>query len=181
MAYTHLVVMGVAGAGKSTVAALLAERLGWSYAEADDFHPRANIAKMAAGAPLSDADRQPWLRAVRDWLSRQAGHTVVACSALRRAYRDVLREAGGRVRFVHLSGDPRLVAERVERRDDHFWPPELLPTQYQTLEPLAADEDGVEIDLATPLEGIAQRVVDWLGATPPPGRPQACPASADTP
>ncbi|MQA24739.1 MAG: gluconokinase [Micromonosporaceae bacterium] len=158
--------MGVAGAGKSTVAALLGERLRWSYAEADDLHPRANIDKMAAGVPLDDEDREPWLRAVRDWLSLQPSHTVVACSALRRSYRDILREASGRVRFVHLSGEPHLVAQRVEGREGHFWPAGLLPSQYHTLEPLAADEDGVTVDINAPPSRIVQQVVDWLSASP---------------
>ena len=103
--HQHLVVMGVAGVGKTTVAALLADRLGWAVAEADDFHPTANIVKMASGVPLDDDDRWPWLRAIRDWTTEQetAGQdSVVTCSALKRRYRDVLRQAAGRVRFVHL-------------------------------------------------------------------------------
>src|SRR5690606_25924853 len=104
----HLVLMGVSGSGKTTLARELEERLGWPYAEADEFHPEANIAKMSAGTPLTDDDRRPWLEAMRDWLTAQtrAGRSsVVTCSALRRAYRDLLRTAEGRVRFVHLTED----------------------------------------------------------------------------
>ncbi|MGH8792281.1 MAG: gluconokinase [Stackebrandtia sp.] len=166
----HLVVMGVSGSGKSTVAELLAHRLNWPFAEGDAFHPQANIDKMAAGVPLTDADREPWLRALRDWLSAQAAagrSTVVTCSALRRLYRVMLRLADGRVRFIHLTGAPELIAERLRRRDGHFMPPELLPSQYQTLEPLAADEDGLTVsaDAAPPL--IAQQVLDRLGVNLP--------------
>lgn len=165
-----MVVMGVAGVGKSTVAAKLAERLDRMYAEADAFHPRTSIEKMAAGIPLSDSDRWPWLRRLRDWLSRQgsAGHdTVLSCSALRRAYRDLLREATGRVRFIHLAGHPRLVAERVARRSDHFMPPRLLASQYRTLEPLADDEDGITVSIEATPEEITRQIIDWLGRTSP--------------
>lgn len=162
---THVVVMGVAGSGKTTVGTLLAERLGWVYAEGDAFHPQANVDKMAAGIPLDDGDRGPWLHALRDWMSEQgaAGHdTVLACSALRRAYRDVLRQAAGRVRFVHLSADPHLVNERLTERSGHFMPSELLASQYETLEPLADDEDGITVDAGGSPERIVQAVVDFV-------------------
>jgi gluconokinase len=167
---SHVVVMGVTGVGKSTVAAKLGERLNRMYAEADAFHPRASIEKMAAGIPLSDSDRWPWLRRLRDWLSRQgaAGHdTVLSCSALRRSYRDLLREANGRVRFIHLAGDPRLVAERVAQRSDHFMPPRLLASQYRTLEPLADGEDGITVSIEATPEEITHQIIDWLGRTSP--------------
>ncbi|TWH32122.1 gluconate kinase (SKI family) [Isoptericola variabilis J7] len=115
----HVVVMGVAGSGKTTVATLLAARLGVEYAEADEFHSPENIAKMSAGTPLTDADRAPWLAAIRDWLTAEADAGrpgVVTCSALKRSYRDVLRSARGRVRFVHLTGTPELLAERMSSR-----------------------------------------------------------------
>jgi gluconokinase len=162
---THVVVMGVAGSGKTTVGTLLAARLGWVYAEGDAFHPEGNVDKMAAGIPLVDGDRWPWLHALRDWMSEQgaAGHdTVLACSALRRAYRDVLRQAGGRVRFVHLSGDRRLSGERMADRSGHFMPAELLSSQYEALEPLADDEDGITVDAAASPERIVQTVVDFI-------------------
>jgi gluconokinase len=167
---THLVVMGVSGVGKTTVGTRVADHLSWVYAEADALHPQANVDKMAAGVPLTDDDRWPWLRALRDWMSQQAaaGHdTVVGCSALRRAYRDVLREAEGRVRFVHLSADPELVTGRLARRSGHFMPPGLLASQYRTLEPLGPDEDGITVTVETAPEEIIRQVVDWLGSTGP--------------
>ncbi|NNU26841.1 gluconokinase [Isoptericola sediminis] len=164
-AVTHVVVMGVAGSGKTTVAALLAERLGVTYAEADQFHPPANIAKMTAGTPLTDDDRAPWLATIRDWLSAEADAGrpgVVTCSALRRAYRDVLRGAHGRVRFVHLDGPPELLAERMGGRTGHFMPATLLPSQLATLEPLGADEDGTTVSVAAEPADIVDTVVDRL-------------------
>lgn len=162
----HLVLMGVAGSGKTTLAEILTARLGWPYAEADDFHPPANIDKMRASTPLTDADRAPWLAAMRDWLSEQAraGHsTVVTCSALRRAYRDVLREAQGRVRFVHLSAEADVIGPRLEHRPGHFMPASLLPSQFATLEPLADDEDGIVVQVDVPPDEVAERVLAELG------------------
>lgn len=172
----HLVVMGVSGSGKTTVAQLLADGLGRPFAEADDFHPEANVAKMAAGTPLDDDDRLPWLRTMRDWLSEQAaaGHsTVITCSALKVAYRDVLREAQGRVRFVHLSAPAEVIGDRMEHRSGHFMPPSLLPSQLSTLEPLTSDEDGVTVDVdATPAQ-VAEAALVALGLTAPQERPDA--------
>ncbi|GAA1714754.1 gluconokinase [Isoptericola hypogeus] len=164
----HLVVMGVAGSGKTTIAGLLAERLGLDLAEADEFHPAENIEKMSSGTPLTDADREPWLAAIRDWLDREADAgraAVVTCSALKRAYRDELRRARGSVRFVHLAGSPELLAERMTHRTGHFMPPELLPSQLATLEPLGRDEDGITVDIAASPEEITRSVVVWLAAT----------------
>ena len=144
----HIVVMGVSGTGKSTVGTLLADDLGWSFLEGDDVHPAANVAKMRAGIPLEDDDRAPWLAAIRDELSANADDgrsTVVTCSALRRAYRDVLRVARGRVRFVHLEVAPDELARRMTQREGHFMPASLLASQLATLEPLDADEDGVTV------------------------------------
>lgn len=162
----HLVVMGVSGSGKTTVAQLLGERLGWPCAEADEFHPRGNIDKMAAGVPLTDEDRAPWLAALRDWLTEQAlagRSTVVTCSALRLAYRDVLREAAGRVRFVHLTAGPEVIASRLGRREDHFMPASLLPSQIATLEPLGGGEDGVVVVVDVPPEEVVDRALTALG------------------
>ncbi|ARU51040.1 gluconate kinase [Cellulosimicrobium cellulans] len=159
----HLVVMGVAGSGKTTVATLLAQRLGTEYAEADQFHPQANIEKMSAGTPLTDEDRWPWLEAIRDWLSAEAeaGRSgVVTCSALKRSYRDLLRTARGRVCFVHLDGSPELLAERMEHRSGHFMPTSLLPSQLATLEPLDDDEPGFTVDVTRTPEEIADLVLD---------------------
>ncbi len=162
----HLVVMGVSGSGKTTVAQILAERLGWPYAEADEFHPQANIDKMTAGTPLTDEDRWPWLATMRDWLTEQAAagrSTVVTCSALRVAYRDVLREAGGRVRFVHLTADPDLISPRLGTRSGHFMPPSLLPSQFATLEPLTQAEDGVVVLVDVAPEEVVDRALAALG------------------
>ncbi|WP_103500421.1 MULTISPECIES: gluconokinase [unclassified Streptomyces] len=166
MSPTTLVVMGVSGAGKSTIAELLADRLGWSMAEADALHPQSNIDKMAAGTPLTDADRLPWLRVIRDWISERAEAGtpgVVSCSALKRDYRDLLREATGHVRFVHLAGTPALIAGRLHLRTGHFMPPSLLDSQFADLEPLADDEDGVTVDLRRTPEQIADDALAALG------------------
>lgn len=159
---TSLVVMGVAGSGKTTVAAILGERLGWPVAEADEFHSPENVAKMSAGTPLTDEDRQPWLAAIRDWISDTGGNSVVTCSALRRAYRDVLRQADARVRFVHLDGTRDEIAERMSARTDHFMPLGLLDSQLATLEPLEPDEDAVLVPIEGTPEQIAQTALDAL-------------------
>lgn len=161
----HLVVMGVSGSGKTTVARVLVERLGWPLGEADDFHPPANVAKMAAGVPLTDEDRWPWLRAIRDWMTdhAQAGRsTVVTCSALRRVYRDVLREASGRVVFAHLAADESVLRERLTHRSGHFMPASLLPSQLATLEPLAPHEAGVVLDAAASPDDLADQILEVL-------------------
>lgn len=165
MVTTCLVVMGVAGSGKSTVARLLADRLGRPMAEADDFHPEANIAKMRSGTPLTDADREPWLLSLRDWISEhdvEGRGTVVTCSALKRTYRDLLRGATARVRFVHLSGTREVIGERLAARSGHFMPPSLLDSQFADLEPLGDDEDGITVDVTAPPEQIADRVCAGL-------------------
>ena len=144
----HLVLMGVAGCGKTTAAINLHNALGWPVAEADDFHPEANIAKMSRGAPLTDADRRPWLESLRAWMSEQADRgtrTIVTCSALKRSYRDLLVGAHGRVLFIHLVADEDALRERMEHREGHFMPSALLPSQFADLEPLADDEDGVTV------------------------------------
>jgi len=162
---THLVVMGVAGTGKSTIAGALAERLGWLFGEGDDLHPAANVAKMAAGIPLEDADRWPWLDAIGAWTARQAAagnSTIVTCSALRRTYRDRLRAAAPDTVFVHLVGSPDLLAERMTARKDHFMPASLLQSQLETLEPLEADEPGFTVDVELPAGAIVDEVLDQL-------------------
>lgn len=151
-----LVVMGVSGSGKTTVARGIADALGWTFAEGDDFHPRANVEKMASGEPLTDEDRWPWLRAIGDWVDEQVQQgqdCVVTCSALRRAYRDVLREGRPGVRFCHVAADEQLIADRLEHRTGHYMPPSLLPSQFATLEPLQDDEPGATVSAApTPQE-----------------------------
>jgi gluconokinase len=162
----HVVLMGVSGSGKTTLALELRRRLGWPYAEADDFHPQANIDRMAAGVPLTDDDRWPWLDAIRDWLTAQAREgrsTIVTCSALRAAYRDALREAAGQVRFVHLTAAPEVIAPRLAERSGHFMPASLLPSQLAALEPLRADEDGVTVVVDAAPDVIADRTLEALG------------------
>jgi gluconokinase len=144
-----LVIMGVAGSGKSTVAGLLAGRLGWELAEGDDMHPPANIAKMAAGHPLTDEDRRPWLARVAAWiLEHTAAHRpgIVTCSALKRSYRDVLR--GDAVIFVYLAASRELIAQRLAARHGHFMSPALLDSQFATLEPPGPDERAITIDVS---------------------------------
>lgn len=156
-----IVVMGVAGTGKTTVGRLLAERLGLPYAEGDAFHPAANVAKMAAGHPLDDADRWPWLDAVGEWIRNRAGTCggVIAASSLKRAYRDRLRAASPRAVFVHLTGERPLIEERMAARRGHFMPTALLESQFATLEPLQDDELGVEVDVTGPPEEVTERAL----------------------
>jgi len=149
-----IVVMGVSGSGKSTVGAALAQRLRVPFADADDFHPAANIAKMTAGEPLDDDDRYPWLEAIGNWL---AGHCrdggVMSCSALKRKYRDQLRHCPD-VRFLHLTGSPELIARRQASRPGHFMPAALLASQFATLEPLESDENGTSIQVDLDIDAI---------------------------
>jgi gluconokinase len=149
----RIVVMGVAGSGKSTVGRLLAARLGAAFVDGDDLHPASNVEKMRRGEPLNDADRAPWLDEVGRTLAR-GERVVVACSALKRVYRDRIRAArGGEVTFVHLSGDKALVAERMAARKGHFMPLSQLDNQYATLEPLRPDEAGLTVQvMGTPAE-----------------------------
>ncbi|WP_342593526.1 gluconokinase [Streptomyces inhibens] len=144
-----VIVMGVSASGKSTVGARLAQQLGVPFLDGDDLHPASNRAKMASGHPLDDADRRPWLAALTEWIRTNAagGHGgVVACSALKREFRDRFRHLGVDVWFVYLALDRELAAERIARRKGHFMPPELLGSQYDMLNPLQADEPGVTLD-----------------------------------
>lgn len=171
-----VVVMGVAGSGKSTIGQGLASALGWSYAEGDAFHPAANIAKMANGVPLSDADRWPWLDAIADWIRAEtsAGRSgVVACSALKRAYRDRLRAAWPALRLVVLDVDRAELQRRLQTRPGHFFPETLLASQLATLEPPHADEQAIVLSSvvsgAAPAGDVARavdRIAAMLGATP---------------
>jgi len=155
-----LTVMGVSGSGKTTVGAALAQRLHVPFADADDVHPPGNVAKMAAGIPLDDADRLPWLQRVGAWLAAHAeGGGVVSCSALRRSYRDVLREAAPTQFFVHLAGSPGVVACRVQGRPGHFMPAGLVDSQFAALEPLGPDENGVTLDLDRTVDELVEAVI----------------------
>lgn len=160
-----VVVMGVSGSGKSTVGAALADALGVPFTDADGLHPAANVAKMTRGIPLTDTDREPWLDAVGARLAEHTGTgLVVACSALRRTYRDRLRAHAPSTVFVHLSGDAAVLAERMGGRSGHFMPTALLDSQLATLEPLAADEAGTTLDIRRPVEEIVAGAVTATGS-----------------
>jgi gluconokinase len=158
-----VVVMGVSGAGKSTVGRLLADRLGVPFGEGDDFHSPANLAKLTAGQPLDDSDRTLWLDQIADWLKQhERSGGVMACSALKRRYRDRLRAGAPNAFFVHLSGPFELIEARVESRRNHYMPPSLLHSQFEVLEPLEPDESGAVIPIdATPL-ATTERVMAAL-------------------
>jgi gluconokinase len=157
-----LVVMGVSGSGKSTVGAALAQRLRVPFGDADDFHPEANIAKMTAGHPLNDEDRRPWLAAIGRWLAEHPEGGVVTCSALKRDYRDQLREHCAELEFVHLHGDRDVVARRQASRPGHFMPASLLDSQFATLEPLEDDERGFVVDVGQSVDDIVEAAVAGL-------------------
>lgn len=158
--------MGVSGSGKTAVGAALARRLRVPFADADDLHPPENIAKMSAGVPLTDEDRRPWLDAVAAWLAAHAETGGVAsCSALKRAYRDVLRGGAPHTVHLHLHGDREVLAERVDGRRGHFMPAALLDSQLATLEPLEADEVGQSLDVAGPVDDLVEQSVRILAAT----------------
>ncbi|MDQ0733020.1 gluconokinase [Arthrobacter sp. B1I2] len=165
---THLVVMGVAGSGKSTLAAALSGLLGWACAEADEFHPDANIAKMTQGIPLQDEDRWPWLAEIRNWMTAQAAagsSTVLTCSALKRSYRELLSQAEGRVVFLHLDGGADLISQRMQGRAGHFMPPALLPSQLAALEPLSREEldaGSLRLDISRSPDELVAAVVQAL-------------------
>ena len=169
-----IIVMGVSGSGKSTIGALLAEALGWPFADADGFHPAANVAKMASGQPLTDEDRWPWLDAIAAHIeaARAAGQpVVVACSALRRAYRDRLRAGHKDLVFLHLAGEAGLIAGRQAARQGHFMPPSLMASQFATLEDPAAEADAVTVSVqASPHEVVAAALGQLIaaGAVAPP-------------
>ncbi len=154
---TVVVVMGVAGSGKSTVGRMLADRLGWSFAEADDFHPADNVAKMTAGVPLDDEDRWPWLQLILEWIDAHPSSAIVTCSALRRSYRDVLRTSSADVWFLHLDGTVEDLSSRLMTRTDHFMSAAMLQSQLAALERLEDDEeDGAVV----PITGSALHVTD---------------------
>jgi gluconokinase len=160
-----LVLMGVSGCGKSTVAALLAGQLGWPFEEGDALHPAANVAKMAAGHPLDDADRAPWLEKVAEWVEGQldaGGNGVITCSSLKRAYRDVIARRGSGVEFVYLAGSKEMIASRLAARHGHFMPPTLLDSQFATLEEPASDEPAIRVEIGPAPDVIATTIIDML-------------------
>lgn len=161
-----LVVMGVSGSGKSTVAALLAQRLGWAFADGDALHGPGNIAKMQAGLALEDADRTPWLAAIAAWIDRHLAEGrsgVIVCSALKRAYRDDLVRGRSCVRIVHLSGDRALIAARIAARLGHFMPAALLDSQFAALEPPGLDEAPIVVPITGTPEVVVAAIIDRLG------------------
>ena len=161
-----IVVMGVEGSGKTTIGSVLARRLGWPFEEGDALHPPANVARMRAGQPLTDADRLPWLEAVTAWAEARldAGENgIITCSALKRAYRDIIDRRGRGVVFVFLRGSRDLIAARLGERHGHFMPASLLDSQLADLEPPAADEPAISVDIGGPPEAIADEIVARLG------------------
>lgn len=169
MGDTHLpcalVVMGVSGSGKSTIADRLAARLDWRFEDGDGFHPPGNVAKMSAGQPLTDDDRRPWLQAIADEIdrvSREGERLVVACSALKRSYRDILSHGRKDVGFVFLDGSYELIASRLAARKGHFMPPGLLASQFKTLEPPDTSEHPVTVSIDGPVETIVDDIIHQL-------------------
>lgn len=162
----RVVVMGVSGAGKSTIGALIAARLGVPFVDGDSLHPLENVRKMAGGTPLDDADRAPWLRRIGEALAEADGGLVVACSALKSAYRDLIRDSCPDAVFVHLSGTRDVLAGRLEGRSDHFMPASLLDSQLEALEPLGPSERGVVVDIAAPVDAVVAEALQ--GVTGPP-------------
>lgn len=168
-----LIVMGVSGSGKSTIAQALGQCLSWRFEDGDKFHPASNVAKMSAGHPLTDEDRWPWLEAIADEIGRvcnSGGHIIVACSALKRAYRDALRRGRSGVRFVFLNGTQELIASRLAGRKGHFMPPELLASQFKTLEVPESSEGAVIVAIDAPVEAIVADILRQLKLTAADGR-----------
>nr|WP_203414731.1 gluconokinase [Entomobacter blattae] len=161
-----LVIMGVSGCGKTTVAQGLQEALGWPYQEGDSLHPKANVDKMASGVPLTDEDRYPWLEKCHEWIQSihaQHGAGILTCSALKRKYRDLLRgDMGNSVRFVYLNVPQAVLEDRMKKRVGHYMPPSLLPSQLATLEPPGQDENPIVVDVVQTPEETVRIVLDSL-------------------
>jgi gluconokinase len=162
-----IIVMGVSGAGKTTVGRLLAGRLGWEFADADDHHPPENVAKMAAGQPLDDADREPWLLALRSLATgrlEEREPLVLACSALKAGYRNLIAAGDPRVAFVFLDGSFELISRRLQERRDHYMPPALLQSQFEALE---APADALTLDVSAAPEALADKIITHFGVNRP--------------
>jgi gluconokinase len=170
-----VVVMGVSGCGKSTIASMLAHRLNWIFEEGDWFHPRSNVEKMHAGVPLTDEDRWPWLYGIAAWIDatrRVGNHGTVACSALKRAYRDILAGERRDVCMVYLKGARDLIARRLAARDGHFMPPSLLDSQFATLEEPQPDEHAIVVSIVPHPREIVDEIVKRLGMGVAPSPPE---------
>jgi len=170
-----VVVMGVSGCGKSTIASMLAHRLNWIYEDGDWFHPQSNVRKMHAGEPLTDEDRWPWLHGIAAWIdaTRRAGnHGTVACSALKRAYRDILVGERRDVRIVYLKGERDLIARRLAARDQHFMPPSLLDSQFTTLEEPQLDEHPIVVSIVPHPDEIVEEIIKRLDVDASPSPPE---------
>jgi gluconokinase len=170
-----VVVMGVSGCGKSTIASMLAHRLNWIYEDGDWFHPKSNVRKMHAGEPLTDEDRWPWLHGIAAWIDatrRVGNHGTVACSALKRAYRDILVGERRYVRIVYLKGERDLIARRLAARDGHFMPPSLLDSQFAALEEPQPDEHPIALSIVPHPREIVEEIVKRLGEDASPSPPK---------
>jgi gluconokinase len=163
MSGASVVVMGVAGCGKSAVGERIAQALGLPLIEGDEFHPPSNIAKMKQGQPLQDEDRAGWLDRLGEELQRHPGGAVLTCSALKSSYRDRLRQSAPGLRFVHLALTPEQALQRVAARDGHFYPPSLVASQFDALEDPRGEDGVLALDAALPLEQVSAQAVDWLG------------------
>jgi len=160
-----LVIMGVSGSGKSTIGALLSERLSWAFAEGDDLHPSANIEKMSKGIPLSDADRWPWLESITEVMDRwhQDGIAgIITCSALRRSYREKLAKGRPYLRFIYLKGSPDVISQQLTRRHDHFMPPTLLESQFAAFEDPEPNEPVLICSIGDQVEDVVKSIVTKL-------------------
>jgi gluconokinase len=163
---TILVIMGVSGSGKTTIASLLAKRLGWIFRDGDEFHPKANVEKMKNGAPLTDEDRWPWLRAIAAFIDarlERGTQAIVTCSALKRSYREIIIDGRKGVRLVYLKGERALLEERLAKRHGHFMPSSLLQSQFDDLEEPGPDEDPLTVSVDETPEGIVAHILDRLG------------------
>lgn len=166
--HESVMIAGVTGSGKTTIGNQIAARLGVPFADADDFHPDANVEKMAAGHPLTNEDRRPWLDACGEWLAQHAdGGCVMACSALRRSYREQLRRHSPSLVFVQLDGPIEVATRRVVARLGHFMPAELVRSQYDTLEPLQDGERGIVVSFDQPVADVVAEILDRVGRTAP--------------
>jgi carbohydrate kinase (thermoresistant glucokinase family) len=163
--FAVLIVMGVSGCGKTTIAEILSRELGWEYRDGDEFHPKSNVEKMHSGTPLTDEDRWPWLKAIAAWIdeARRSGeHAIVTCSALKKSYRDILIGERKDVALIYLKGDEELIAQRLSKRHGHFMPQGLLHSQFQTLQEPGPDEHAITVSIAPAPDEIAATILEEI-------------------